>query len=142
MATAAPTSVATAPTESSRAAVAWGPIIAGALVASTATSILMLLGAGLGLTAVSPWTGSGFSATTVAVSAAIWLIIVQWLSSAMGGYLTGRLRTKWVAIHSDEVFFRDTAHGFLAWALATLLVVGVMGSSLSSALGTGVQAAS
>ncbi|MGE4247357.1 MAG: hypothetical protein AB7E66_15275, partial [Parvibaculaceae bacterium] len=42
----------------------------------------------------------------------------------------------------DEVFFRDTAHGFLAWALATLLVVGVMGSSLSSALGTGVQAAS
>lgn len=141
MATAAPT-VAAVPTESSRTAVSWGPVIAGALVASTVTSILMLLGTGLGLTAVSPWTGAGASVTTIAVSTAIWLVVVQWLSSAMGGYLTGRLRTKWVAVHSDEVFFRDTAHGFLAWALATLLVVGVMGSALTSALGTGIQAAS
>jgi hypothetical protein len=41
---------------------------------------------------------------------------VQWLSSGLGGYLTGRLRTKWVGIHTDETFFRDTAHGFMAWA--------------------------
>ena len=100
----------------------------------------MLLGAGLGLTAVSPWAGSGASLTTIAVSTAIWLVVVQWLSSGLGGYLTGRLRTKWVAVHTDEVFFRDTAHGFLAWALATLLIVGVMGSALSSVLGTAVQA--
>ncbi len=26
--------------------------------------------------------------------------------------MTGRLRTRWVGIHTDEVFFRDTAHGF------------------------------
>ena len=131
-----------ASTESSTTAVSWGPIIAGAFAASTLTFILMLLGSGLGLSMVSPWSGSGASITTFAVSTAIWLVIVQWLSSGVGGYLAGRLRTKWVGIHTDEVYFRDTAHGFLAWALATLLVVGVLGSALSAALGTGVQAVS
>lgn len=131
-----------ASTESSTPAVSWGPIIAGAFAASTLTLILMLLGSGLGLTMVSPWSGSGASVTTFAVSTAIWLIVVQWLSSGVGGYLAGRLRTKWVGIHTDEVYFRDTAHGFLAWALATLLVVGVLGSALSAALGSGVQAVS
>ncbi|WP_284276935.1 hypothetical protein [Mesorhizobium huakuii] len=128
--------------ESSATAVSWGPIIAGAFAASTLTFILMLLGSGLGLSMVSPWSGSGASITTFAVSTAVWLVIVQWLSSGVGGYLAGRLRTKWVGIHTDEVYFRDTAHGFLAWALATLLVVGVLGSALSAAVGTGVQAVS
>ncbi|MFB9983360.1 hypothetical protein ACFSQQ_07115 [Mesorhizobium kowhaii] len=131
-----------ASTESSSTAVSWGPIIAGAFAACTLTFILMLLGSGLGLTMVSPWSGSGASVTTFAVSTAVWLIVVQWLSSGVGGYLAGRLRTKWVGIHTDEVFFRDTAHGFLAWALATLLVVGVLGSALSAVIGSGVQAAS
>lgn len=131
-----------APVESSSSAVNWGPIIAGAFAASTLTFILMLLGSGLGLTMVSPWSGAGASATTFAVSTAVWLIVVQWLSSGVGGYLTGRLRTKWVGIHTDETYFRDTAHGFLAWALATLLVVGVLGSALTSMVSGGVQAAS
>jgi len=130
-----------APTESSSSAVSWASIIAGAFAASTLTVILMLIGSGLGLTMVSPWTGSSASPTTFAVSAAVWLVVVQWLSSGVGGYLTGRLRTKWVNVHNDEVYFRDTAHGFLAWALATLLLAGVLGSALSAALGSGVQAA-
>lgn len=131
-----------APVESSSSAVHWGPIVAGAFAAAALTFILMLLGSGLGLTMVSPWSNTGAGVTTFAVSTAIWLVIVQWLSSGLGGYLTGRLRTKWVGIHTDETFFRDTAHGFMAWALATLLVVFVLGSALSSAIGTGVQAAS
>ncbi|QND57999.1 hypothetical protein [Mesorhizobium huakuii] len=131
-----------ASTESSSTAVSWGPIIAGAFAACTLTFILMLLGSGLGLTMVSPWSGSGASVATFAVSTAVWLVIVQWLSSGVGGYLAGRLRTKWAGIHTDEVFFRDTAHGFLAWALATLLVVGVLGSALTAAIGSGVQAVS
>ena len=129
-------------TESSASAISWGPIIAGAFAASTLSFILMLLGSGLGLTMISPWSGSGASITTFAASTAVWLVVVQWLSAGAGGYLAGRLRTKWVNIHTDEVFFRDTAHGFLAWALATLLVVAVMGSALTSLLGSGVQAAS
>lgn len=131
-----------APVESSSSAVNWGAIIAGSFAAATLTFILMLLGSGLGLTMVSPWSSTGASVTTFAVSTAIWLVIVQWLSSGLGGYLTGRLRTKWVGVHTDETFFRDTAHGFMAWALATLLVVFVLGSALSAAIGTGVQAAS
>jgi hypothetical protein len=131
-----------APVESASSAVNWGPIIAGAFAASTLTFILMLLGSGLGFTMVSPWSNAGAGITTFAVSTAIWLVIVQWLSSGLGGYLTGRLRTKWVGVHTDETFFRDTAHGFMAWALATLLVVFVLGSALSTAIGTGVQAAS
>ncbi|TIN14647.1 MAG: hypothetical protein E5Y31_31880, partial [Mesorhizobium sp.] len=102
-----------ASTESSAPAVSWGPIIAGAFGAATLTLILMLLGSGLGLTMVSPWSSSNVSVTTFAASTAAWLVVVQWLSSGVGGYLAGRLRTKWVGIHTDEVFFRDTAHGFL-----------------------------
>ena len=132
----------TVSTESSASAISWGPIIAGAFAASTLSFILMLLGSGLGLSMISPWAGSGASVTTFAISTAVWLVIVQWLSSGVGGYLAGRLRTKWVDVHTDEVFFRDTAHGFLAWALATLLVVGLLGSAVTSMLGSGVQAAS
>jgi hypothetical protein len=128
------------PVESSQPAVAWGPIIGGAVAATGITLILLLLGSGLGLTMVSPWSGESSSATALGVTAAIWLVVVQWLSSAFGGYLTGRLRTKWAAVHTDEVFFRDTAHGLLSWALGTILVVGVLASSLTSLAGAGASA--
>lgn len=128
--------------ESSSSAISWAAIIAGAVSAAALTFVLMLLGSGLGLAMVSPWTNQGAGITTFAVSAAIWMIVVQWLSAAIGGYMTGRLRVKWVGVHTDETFFRDTAHGLLAWALATLLVVCIASSSLTSAVGTGVQAAS
>lgn len=126
--------------ESSKPAIVWGPIIGGSLAATGITLILLLLGSGVGLTMVSPWSGQSSSATTIGVTAAIWLVVVQWLSSAIGGYLTGRLRTKWVEVHSDEVFFRDTAHGFLSWALATVFVAGFLASSLTSLAGASLNA--
>ena len=109
--------------------VAWSAVFAGGVTAAAISVILLVFGTGLGLATVSPWPGAGVSATTFTVIAAIWLIIVQWVSSFFGGYMAGRLRTKWVAVHNDEVFFRDTAHGFLAWALGTLIVVGVLSGS-------------
>jgi len=127
--------------EGSRPAVVWGPIFAGAFAAIVATVVLMLLGSGLGLTLVSPWSAESASLTTIAASTAIWLVIVQWLSSALGGYLSGRLRTKWVGVHTDEVFFRDTAHGFMAWAVATLVIVGLIGLHTITLLGAGTQVA-
>jgi hypothetical protein len=130
------------PEESSRSATSWGAVVAGGVAAAAATLVLMLVGAGLGLTMISPFSNAGASLMTVTVSTAIWLIVVQWLSALLGGYVAGRLRTKWVNLHTDEVFFRDTAHGFLAWALATLLVAGLLGSTISAMIGTGVQAAS
>jgi hypothetical protein len=130
------------PEESSTSATSWGAVIVGGVAAAAASLVLMLVGAGLGLTMISPFSNEGLSLGSVTVSTAIWVIIVQWLSALLGGYLAGRLRTKWVNLHDDEVFFRDTAHGFLAWALATLLVAGVLTSTLSAMLGTGVQAVS
>ena len=96
---------------SSSSAVSWAAIIGGALTAVAITLLLVALGAGIGLSSVSPWSSSNPTATTFTLLAAVWLIIVQWLSSGLGGYLAGRLRTKWVGLHTDEVFFRDTAHG-------------------------------
>lgn len=117
-------------------AVSWAAIIGGAIAAIAITLLLVALGSGIGLSSVSPWSAANPSATTFTLLAAVWLIIVQWLSSATGGYLAGRLRTKWVGLHTDEVFFRDTAHGFMAWALATVLVVLFASSAASSAVGT------
>lgn len=125
--------------ESSRSAVAWGAVLAGALVAIATSIILIALGSGLGFAAASPWPGAAPHAETFAITAAIWLIVTQWLSSALGGYITGRLRTKWTSVHSHEVFFRDTAHGLLAWAVATVIVAGV---ALSTTAGVASTAAS
>jgi hypothetical protein len=125
----------------SYSAVSWSAVIAGAIVAAALSLVLLLMGSGLGLTMISPWSNSGVSATTFAVSTAIWLIVVQWLSSALGGYLTGRLRTRWAGVHTDEVFFRDTAHGLLMWALATVLLAGVLGSAASAIVAGGVSSA-
>ncbi len=119
--------------ELTRSAVSWGAIFVGALAAAAVTLILIMLGTGLGLTMVSPWAGMGASAATVGVSALIWVVVVQWLSSGLGGFLAGRLRTKLIRLHTHELFFRDTAHGFAAWALAT--VAGAVLFALATAHG-------
>ncbi len=120
-----------------RSAVSWAAIIAGAVAAIAASVILFVLGTGVGLSVISPWYGAGASAATVGVSAVVWLVVVQWISSGLGGFLAGRLRTKWVGVHTHEVFFRDTAHGFLAWSLATvagaLMFASVTASGVSGA---------
>jgi len=125
-----------------RSAASWSAIIAGAAVAIAVSLVLVALGSGLGFAAVSPWQGQGVSATTFAITTAIWFIVMQWVSSAVGGYIAGRLRTRWIGTHAHEVFFRDTAHGFVTWALATVLVAAVLTTSLTSALSGGVHAAS
>ena len=125
--------VAGASAESGASAVSWPAVIGGAMVASVVTLMLTILGSAIGLGSMSALSmGANPSAGKFTALAAIWLIIVQWLSSGLGGYLTGRLRTKWAGVHTHEVFFRDTANGFLSWALASLLVVGLLSSSLAS----------
>jgi hypothetical protein len=132
---------ATAPAESPTLAVSWAAIIAGAFAMAAISLILLALGAGLGFASVSPWSNSNPSATTFGIAAGIWLIVVQWLSAAFGGYLTGRLRTKWVSVASDEIYFRDTAHGFLAWAVAAVVTVAVLASATSILIGGVTRAA-
>ena len=120
-------------------AVSWGAIFAGAAGAAALSLILLILGTGLGLSAVSPWSQAGISATTFGVSTILWLALTQLLASGMGGYLAGRLRTKWVSVHTDEVYFRDTAHGFLAWAVASLATAALLTSTISALVGGGAQ---
>src|SRR3954451_6157249 len=128
--------------EPSISGVSWGAVLAGAVASCAVTLFLLSLGTGLGLSAVSPWGNSGVSTTTFKIGTGLYFIVMAMMSSAIGGYLAGRLRTKWAGLHTDEVFFRDTAHGFLAWALATVLVAAFATSSISSAVGTATQAVS
>ena len=121
-------------------AVSWGAIGAGAAAAAALSMILLILGAGLGLSAISPWARRGASAAAFGVSTIVWITVTQIMASGMGGYLAGRLRARWVATHTDEVYFRDTAHGFLAWAVASLATAALLSSAIASIVGGGVQA--
>jgi hypothetical protein len=127
--------------ESAVSAVSWAAVFGGAVVALSITLVLIALASGLGLASLSPWSGRNPSATTFTVTTAIGLIVVQWISSGLGGYITGRLRTKWVGVHTHEVFFRDTANGFLTWALATVVGTILLASAASSVVGGTVNAA-
>ncbi|MDD1979210.1 hypothetical protein [Pseudomonas tussilaginis] len=126
-----------------RSGVSWAAIFAGAAAAAALSLILVILGAGLGFAATSPWADEGASAEVLGISTIIWLLLTQILASGLGGYIAGRLRVKWANLHGDEVYFRDTAHGFLAWAVATLaaamLIVGSAGGLLSAGAKTGVN---
>lgn len=125
---------------STDSAVSWAAIFAGAAAAAALSLILLILGTGLGLSSVSPWEERGVSAATFGVSTIIWITFTQLAASGMGGYLAGRLRTKWISVHTDEVYFRDTAHGFLAWAVATLVTAAFLTSSIAAIVSGGVQA--
>lgn len=120
--------------------VSWGAILAGAAGAAALSLILVLLGSGLGFSAMSPWANEGASAKTIGITAVIWLALTQILASGLGGYIAGRLRVKWSSLHGDEVYFRDTAHGFLSWAIATLVAAVLIVSSVSGVVSGGVKA--
>jgi hypothetical protein len=125
----------------SAGAVSWGAILAGAVGAAALSLILLMLGVGLGLSSVSPWARNGMGDTGFGMASILWIILTQLLACAMGGFLAGRLRTKWVGVESDEVYFRDTAHGFLAWAMASLLTAAALTTMIASIVGSSVQVA-
>jgi hypothetical protein len=119
--------------------VSWGAVLAGAAAAAALSFILLILGVGLGLSSVSPWS---FNATAIGVSTIVWLAFMQLAASGIGGYMAGRLRVKWSSIHTDEVHFRDTAHGLLAWAVATLLTVALLAGGTRAVLSGAIDAGS
>lgn len=127
--------------EAPDSAVSWAAVLAGAFVAAAMALILLPLGTGLGLSAISPWSNAGVSSTTIGIAGAVWLIVMQVIAAGLGGYVAGRLRTKWVAVHSDEVFFRNTAHGFLSWAVAVVISAGLLASATAAIVGVGTGVA-
>jgi hypothetical protein len=124
----------TSPASAAGRATDWGAIIGGALGAIAISMILFNAGSGFGLSTVEPWSFANRAPESFAIGAAIWLVVMQWLSAGFGGYLAGRLRSKWIGPRTDEVLFRDTAHGMLAWALATVIVAALF---TLGTLGTG-----
>jgi hypothetical protein len=120
--------------------VSWGAIAAGGIAAAGFSLFLFELGAGIGLSAVSPWSTPP-SGTTISVAAGISICLISIMASALGGFIAGRLRTRWVGLHSDETYFRDSAHGFLAWAFATVLMAAVAGLAATSILGGAAKGA-
>jgi hypothetical protein len=121
--------------EPSVAGVSWAAVSAGAIVNLALTLLLIAFGIGLGLSVVSPWAGSGVSATTFKIGTGLYLIVIAMLSSSIGGYIAGRLRSRWIGVHTDEVYFRDTAHGFISWAFASVLGAILLASPVSGLLG-------
>jgi len=134
--------IQTIPEESSKSAVSWGAILAGGVASAAFTLFLVELVAGLGLVMVSPWSNAGASAATLSVAGGIALVLMAVMASALGGYIASRLRTRWVGIHTDEVYFRDTAHGLLAWAVGTLILATVLASAAGTMLSSFTQGAS
>src|ERR1700761_4174966 len=141
MAEAIPLNAQSEVTETSIAGVSWAAVLAGAAASLSITLVLISFGAGMGLAVVSPWGNSGVSATTFKIGTGLFFIVMAMLSSSIGGYLAGRLRTKWVGIQSTEVQFRDTAHGFLAWAVASVLGAVLLASPASSLVGNALSGA-
>ena len=119
--------------EASASGVSWAAVVAGAFVAAALSLILLALGAGAGLSSLSPWANSGAPASAVKFGALIWIALTEIISAGIGGYLAGRLRTKWTGVRTDEVYFRDTAHGFLVWAVA-LVISGALLTTASGAM--------
>lgn len=124
---------------SHHSAVSWAAVLAGTAAAAALSLILIILGFGLGMSSLSLWSGQGMSTAALGITTIVWLAFTQIIAYGMGGYLAGRLRTKWVSLHSDEVYFRDTAHGFLTWALASLLCATMFTSVISSIIGSSAK---
>jgi hypothetical protein len=116
-------------------AVSWAAVAAGAFVSAAVALILLALGAGAGLSSLSPWASSGVTPSTAGMGALVWLAVIEVASSGLGGYLAGRLRTRWVDVHTHEVYFRDTAHGFLVWAVALVITAAFLTSAASTMVG-------
>jgi hypothetical protein len=123
-------------------AISWSAVFAGAFAALGLTIVLIILGSAFGFGAMSPFAGDGLSIATIGVVTIVWLIFTQIFASIAGGYIAGRVRSRW-SIHADEVFFRDTVHGFLTWAVASALMFAVAGlaAGAGSAAATTVAAA-
>src|SRR6201996_6180777 len=123
------------------AAISWQAVLAGGVGAAAFALILLTLGTGLGLTAVSPWSTGSSNAKAFGFAAVVWVCVTSILTSGLGGYLAGRLRRRWLSVSADEIHFRDTAHGFLSWAVATLLTAAILTSAISGVVHAGAQAA-
>lgn len=120
--------------------VEWGPVFAGAVLAAALSFVLLTFGAAIGLSATSPWPNSGLSATVVASLAVFWAIAEQIGAFLVGGYVAGRMRSRWRET-GDEADFRDGLHGGLVWALGVTIAALLLFATTGAAVRTGADIA-
>lgn len=114
--------IATTPVEVRTDFLHWGPVIAGALVASAFSLVLITFGTSLGLAVASTAPTWRDTSPVLALASGVYLVLTAIVSFGFGGYVAGRLRRSWhTALHRDFVEFRDGAHGLTAWALAVMI---------------------
>ena len=111
----------------------WPAIIAGIVLASALSILMLAFGSAVGLSFTNFNARPDVSPIWLAIAAASWLLWVQISSFMAGGYLTGRLRKRHNDATEDEVDVRDGAHGLLVWAGALIL-----GAVLAASVGGGV----
>ena len=119
----------------------WGPVVAGAFAAAAISFLLLTFGTAVGLSVTSPWPHRGVSLSLAAWAVLWWTLVVQIGAFAAGGYLAGRMRSRWGESATDEGQFRDAAHGFLVWALAVLIGAMVLALTAGAAVKAGTQSA-
>src|SRR3569833_3365111 len=130
------TPISDRPYYSAVSGICWPSVIAGAVVSLAVTIVLLWFGTALGLNVSSPWADSGVSATTFKIATGLYLVVVAMISSALGGHIAGRLRGGWdTTTHANEVYFRDTAHGFVTWATATFIGAVLLASAAAGIAG-------
>ncbi len=126
--------------ESSISSISWAAIFAGAFTAWAITLVIVTVASAIGFGVISPYNSSA-NFTNFHVATGVVTVVTAALASTFGGYMAGRLRTRWVGIHTDEVYFRDTAHGFLSWALATFigaLMIALSATAVAGGAVTGI----
>jgi hypothetical protein len=111
----------------------WSCALGGATLAAAVSSLLLAFGSALGLSLVSPWPSERINGTVFGVIMIIWTVFVPLVSFALGGYFAGRLRRPWQNLATDEVAFRDGAHGALVWAASVVIGAVMLGMLASSA---------
>jgi hypothetical protein len=140
------THVGPAPLGSSAAAtpgasfVEWGSVLAGAVLAAAISFVLLTFGAAIGLSATSPWPNSGASAKVIASVAVFWAMAQQIGAFMAGGYVAGRMRSRWHET-GHEVEFRDGLHGGLVWAVGVVIGAALFLSTTGSVAKTGTDVA-
>jgi len=120
--------------------VEWGAVLAGAALAAALSFVLLTFGTAIGLSATSPWPNSGLSVKVIATLAVFWVLAQQIGSLMAGGYVAGRMRSRWHEA-GDETEFRDGLHGGLVWAVAVLISAFFVFATASLAVRTGADVA-
>jgi hypothetical protein len=121
--------------------VEWGAVLAGAVLAAAISFVLLTFGAAIGLSATSPWPNSGVSAKLIATLALLWAMMQQIGAFMVGGYVAGRMRSRWREPTQHEVEFRDGLHGGLVWAVGIVIAAALLMATAGAAAKTGADLA-